>query len=481
MAIRILCLRPIGRLDERPARNRSGARSAAFMLDDAERARWADEVEEFSPLIGWVAGLSSPCLCLDVGPTAHGFGGERGLLDRLRDWAARRGLACVAALADTLGAAWGVAHFALGSEAAGNKFHAWRDKIVRSGGEASALASLDVAALRLSPDLTSLLRELGIEIVEPLWTLPREALAERFSSELLLRMDQALGRVPELFVAHRPPPTYETQLGWEEGVVDAASIAAVGRRLLPQLLTPLRRRGRGVTRLLAELSGEFHSLDRFVIGLLRPTLDLEHLLGLLQLRLESFRVRQPIVAVRFAVLEEAALPIQQQVLFSDLAPPAESHAWTSLVERLAGRLGNDAVVRVRILSDHQPERAWRPVPWLKESRKAVQRKPPPPRKSRSPAEDVFPAKLPRPTLLLPRPAPIRVFSVAPQGYPRTFENRGAEHRVVKSWGPERIETGWWRGPSVRRDYFRVATSEGIRCWLFRDLRSGRWFLHGWFD
>jgi protein ImuB len=50
--------------------------------------------------------------------------------------------------------------------------------------------------------------------------------------------------------------------------------------------------------------------------------------------------------------------------------------------------------------------------------------------------------------------------------------------VARHWGPERIETGWWRGPSVRRDYYRIETDEGRRFWLFRELTNRRWFLHG---
>ena len=38
-------------------------------------------------------------------------------------------------------------------------------------------------------------------------------------------------------------------------------------------------------------------------------------------------------------------------------------------------------------------------------------------------------------------------------------------------GPERIETLWWRGPSVRRDYYRVATESGRHLWMFRRLRT----------
>ena len=48
-------------------------------------------------------------------------------------------------------------------------------------------------------------------------------------------------------------------------------------------------------------------------------------------------------------------------------------------------------------------------------------------------------------------------------------------------GPERLETGWWRGRHTCRDYFRVTCESGRRCWLFREAEQGRWFLHGWFD
>ena len=72
-------------------------------------------------------------------------------------------------------------------------------------------------------------------------------------------------------------------------------------------------------------------------------------------------------------------------------------------------------------------------------------------------------------------------SVMPEGPPLRFPFRGEEHRVARAWGPERIETGWWRGPPVARDYYRVATTAGRRFWLFRRLDDGRWFLHGAFE
>lgn len=485
MTMRILCLRLRLRPDDEPS---GRERTSAFHVvpDAALRARLADDIEEFSPLIGWLGAGGSASLCLDVGPTAHGFGGEAALLECVRAWTDRRRLLCTAALADTIGAAWGTAHYGFGDEPA-----AWRCRVVPPGRQAAALATLPVAALRLSFGSTALLQELGFSHIGPLFSLPRTALAERFPPELLLRIDQALGKAPELFAAHRPPPLWEARLGWEGNVTSVEPLVAAWRHLLPQLLGPLHQRGHGIVRLLAEQTGESRTLRRLVVGLLRPTLDADHLLGLLQLRLETERLREPIIGTRLAALEEAPLAVQQQVLFADLAPPVESQAWSVLVERLSGRLGHEAVVSVRLRADHQPERAWQALPWLQPretsgpargpTKTSPMRKRSASRKTASAADSEPSHRLPRPALLLPRPQPIRVFAVAPQGHPHRFESGGRERKVVESWGPERLETGWWRGPSLRRDYFRVLIDDGRRCWLFRELRTGRWFLHGWFD
>jgi protein ImuB len=74
-----------------------------------------------------------------------------------------------------------------------------------------------------------------------------------------------------------------------------------------------------------------------------------------------------------------------------------------------------------------------------------------------------------------------VTSAVPDGPPFRFWWAGKEHRITRSWGPERIETGWWRGRDVQRDYYIIATDEGTRFWIFRRPLDGCWFLHGCFD
>ena len=59
----------------------------------------------------------------------------------------------------------------------------------------------------------------------------------------------------------------------------------------------------------------------------------------------------------------------------------------------------------------------------------------------------------------------------------------AVDRLVLEEGPECIESGWWDGHDVARDYYIARNPQGARLWVFRNRREttagGGWFLHGW--
>ena len=55
-----------------------------------------------------------------------------------------------------------------------------------------------------------------------------------------------------------------------------------------------------------------------------------------------------------------------------------------------------------------------------------------------------------------------------------------EGPLLLEHGPERIESGWWDGGDVRRDYYRASNPRGAMLWVYQDLRSQDWYLHGVF-
>ena len=89
--------------------------------------------------------------------------------------------------------------------------------------------------------------------------------------------------------------------------------------------------------------------------------------------------------------------------------------------------------------------------------------------------------LQRPVNLQTAPKPIDVITLAATGPPTSVRWNGRSNPISKCWGPERIHTGWWRDDNIVRDYYRVETDQGLRLWIFRNVRNGEWFLHGVFD
>jgi protein ImuB len=79
------------------------------------------------------------------------------------------------------------------------------------------------------------------------------------------------------------------------------------------------------------------------------------------------------------------------------------------------------------------------------------------------------------------PTFIKVWSVVPDGPPQRVQWNHEMRGIVRWWGPERIETGWWRGQQCRREYYRVELETGEWLWLFRRRPEGDWNLQGLFS
>jgi len=165
----------------------------------------------------------------------------------------------------------------------------------------------------------------------------------------------------------------------------------------------------------------------------------------------------------------------------DIRDPRDDEAIGVLVDRLAAQLGYNTIVRPQLVDDHQPEMTfrWLAAPEVGCAPEAVQT---------VAAVSMTPdanggcriARPVRPVRLLPRPMPVRAIALVPDGPPTWFSYGRHAFGVAEAYGPERIETAWWRGPDVCRDYFRVTADSGEQFWLFRELNEGRWFLHGVF-
>jgi protein ImuB len=423
-------------------------------------AQWC---HQFSPTVGVEASESPETLLLDATNLAPFYGSESSLVAQAAAGLKRRGFTGRLALADSLGAAWALAHYS-----AAEPFIAPQDET------SEALAPLSIAALRLSPELLETLRQLGVERIETLLSWPREQLRSRFGPELQLRLDQALGLVREVFDAVQPPVSFQVEQLLEFPIAKRDGIQFIVDQLLERLAWMLAVRCAGALRLVCQFECENRAVVSCEVGLFQPTANLRRLMDVVHLEMERLRLPAPATGVSLEAFH-APLEPRQSVLFEEDRSLAGSPRLAGLVDRLAGRLGREAVVRCRLEREVEPELAYREEPLIGEragrrtaaAKRANQRVPW--------------GSLDRPLYLLRQPLPLEALAVAPDGPPIQFRGQGRRHQVARHWGPERIETGWWRNrPAAVRDYYRVETTEGQRYWIFRCRRRGKWFLHGAF-
>lgn len=487
-------------------------------------AQWC---EQFSPVVALPHDVPArgpagepchpECLYLDVTHLGPLFGGEQNLAQQVVRAFAERGYHARLALADTLGAAWAVSHFDLrrptthpvnqhpvAHEGSPN----WQCRVVPVGKTFSAVQALPVAALRLPPGTVATLQQLGISQIGQLAQLPRSSLSSRFGDELLRQFDLLLGRSREVLVPYRPPPVFHADWQLDYPTTKRTALEWILEQLVQRVSRQLAARGEGVVELVCRLrctaasDGKPPHRRRRIpqrgipqhgvpqrraqedngtpltgplslrIGLFQPTSCPEHLLELLGMQLDQLDLPGPVESLRMEATLVAPLERRQTELFSDGIRQA-TRQLACLVNRLSSRLGYRAVTRPRLVADVQPERSYFDQPLTGQHRA-------PTRRRRSP--DSAPATTPpiRPLYLRPSPLPVEVVAVAPDGPPARLYFQQCHHHVTRHWGPERIETAWWRGRSVRRDYYRIETTTGNRFWLFRQLSDGQWFLQGAF-
>lgn len=465
-------------------------------------ARWC---RRFSPITAVEDAERPECVHVDITGTAELFGGEAAVV-RTTVWTlAARGLHARAAVADTPAAARAAAqHLDLlpgepatsprplttPTDGRSKPRHPRRQRrrwgIVPAGCHAERLAGLPVEALQIDEQARGLLAELGVDTIGQLRSLSRRDLGSRLGSDVERKIAAFEGRLAEplVAVAEESLPRAECHLASPAAALEA--VASVLERLVGSCTTVLAARGAGVTAMQVRLGGAGAAAGGVVdIGLFRPSTSPRHLAGLAELRMARMRLPREIESIAVEIVSTGPLRCRQRVLFDAGEHAGEEHRRDPgeeeaelgmLLDRLAGRLGRGGVFTPQVVADPQPEHAWVATP------------PQLTCKGAEPAAAGGGPKL-RPIWLAARPLPLEAVSVAPDGPPVWLGIDGVRHRVTEAWGPERIETAWWRGQSVRRDYYVVETESGGRWWVFRHLgqarrpaRSGSraWFLHGRF-
>jgi len=398
-------------------------------------------------------------LIFDTTGSDHLWGGEAAMLVEIETRLSLLGLTAQLAVAPTWGAAWALARY--GAVRA----------ICTDTRMAAALAPLPVAGLRLDGDTLLLLQRLGLKTIAALAAVPRLSLARRFirsprPANPLLRLDQALGALPEPVASVDAHPRIRAEARLPEPIQDPTHHLP---GLCDDLCAQLAHRGLGCRRLhltVYRSDGEVSTVDLIIASASR---DAHHLHALFKGKLDRINPGYGFDLITLeADMVEALAMVQTRL---DGADGADVHL-PQLIDRLAARFGAKTIKHPVMQPSHVPERAEN---WGDGGAKTGL------------APDLCPKE--RPIRLLTTPEEVRVLYAVPEGPPAQFVWRRQTHRVARYEGPERIAPEWWKDrPGTRlRDYFKIEDQTGRRFWLYReglhhDGRGGdpRWFLHGMF-
>jgi protein ImuB len=425
----------------------------ALARDEAAEAAALARLAAWAGAFTATVSLAPPAaLLLEVRGSLRLFGGLEPLRARVRRALERTGHAGRDAVAPTPLAAWWLAR-------AGE-----REAVVEPAALAGRLGRLRPAVTGWPQATLEKLQSLGVETLADCLRLPRDGFARRVGRSPLADLDRALGRLADPRPVFRLPPRYHAEIELPAETDDTARLVRVAEGLFVELEGFLRACQRAVTRIVVRFRHLGRPPSALGIGLAAPGLDAARFTTLFIARLERLTLPAAVIALSVEAEPGEALVPARTGLFGD---EPDTEAGLHLVERLRARLGREAVQGLAVRDDHRPEAAWAVrEPGLKSW---------PATASRVDAAATAMTRAARPHWLLDPP--------------RRLRSRGGrpwhEGELVLERGPERIETGWWDGQGIARDYWVARTPAGARLWVFRERPDSadarpQWFLHGVF-
>ena len=395
-------------------------------------ASWA---LQFTPSVS----LQAPSgLLLEIEGSLKLLGGIKAILAAIRQGAAGMGYTATIGVAPTVAAAWLLAR-------------AGCDTIVSCKRMiASTVAPLPVKALECDAAALETLAAIGVKTVGAALDLPRDGASRRFGPQFFEQLDRVLGTRPEARCFFTPPEKFSSKLELGATVEHAEALLFSAQRLLVQLAGYLGSRCGSVQHFKLLLTHEDRAPTILEIGLATPTRDPGRFVAVVREQLAALKLAAPVVQLTLDADDILVLAGENKTLFAEMAD--RSADWAKLIERLSARLGGEAVQSLSPRAEHRPEHAWqRAAPGARPTQVAPRA---------------------RPLWLLREPRPLKQVAEKP------YSDHGPLAIVA---GPERIESGWWDGDDVKRDYFVAQTAERSTVWVYRERRRpGGWYLHGIF-
>ncbi len=405
-------------------------------------------------------------LLLEIQSSLKLFGGVRRLCALIASEVAAHHYSYIPGLAPTPAAAQLISCGAVDSVAA---FDDRTGAVIDAALFDRILHALPLSVVDCSTALQASLQRAGLRQLGDVLRLPAAALGKRCGQDLLHYLQRVTGQRPDLRKALQLPPQFDDALEFMHGLTTTEMLLFPMRRLLLALCGYLRARQLHCGGIEWRLQQQNGAAKTIVLSCASPRSEADYFLSLSRLKLASLTLDGPVEKIALVATELHPARYMERDLLAPRGAAtgnagAGNDAIGELVDRLCARLGASAISGLALADSHIPEYAWQA---LRTPFPAPQH---PPGASLSDTTGTTTPTAPhRPAWLLSRPEAIQLRG-------RQLYWRGVLQLLQ---GPERIEGEWWHQP-VRRDYFIARHAQGAVYWIYRELDTQRWFVHGIF-
>jgi len=342
---------------------------------------------------------------------------------------------------------------------------------IRPGLEREYLAPFPVGVLEPSLFLSTLLDGIGIESCGDMAKLDLESVEVRFGGEgaRLWRLSRADDSRRIFASMPRALPT--ASLDWVEYTLkDPERLVFIIKALVGNITTDLRSRGQCAREMTMIFSLANRETFEHLVRPARSTASHKAWMRLIRTHLERITLPDGVVGITIRV-ESVTGEVERQGDIFD-----RGFATANAAEETIAQLLDDQGAVVVTPRNTQHPLIDRRTEWI----------------SQEPAQASARIQLrervvkataaPRLTLqLFPEPRRIAVKTRRRRDHELPVEFRDKHwQQIVSAAGPDRVSGGRWTEPYAR-EYFRCVTDDGMMVWLYRDGRTGEWYIHGWWD
>ncbi len=423
-------------------------------------AQWA---YQFTPCVSIKAPHS---LLLDVSGCLKLFLGLPNLVQEVRSGLARLGYSAAIGISVTPLAALCFAEACFAEAERGidkNVVDSFDNTIISK--VADSLQQVPVNALRIDKKIEESLQQMGIHTVGSLLALPTDGLSRRFGIFFADYLQRLVGEKPDPQKFIGEDPRFHSDITFLSDVTNIQSLAFPVKRLIAELCDFLQVRQLQLNHLVFKLSHRCHPAKQFSIYLANPENDAAMFLMLTQLQLDKINDMPEVDNISLSANSFSQADAHSGDLFHGtsfrqkdgrLHNNSDRDRTSRLLNMFRARLGPQTCFGLSLANDHRPEKAWKTVRLNKK-------------------DYWFPEKEDRqnqrPLYLLNKPR----FLLSTNGRPNM------EGTLDLTLGPERIDFGWWDGNDAARDYYVARQSCGAHYWVYQDMKTREWFLHGIFS